>query len=139
MDTPTISPRHAAAVTKLVRTLLAQVGDQAIVSPRQPIQITPASLAVPDIAVLVPGDYIHRYPTAADTLIAVAIAPTPEQVAWYAASSVPELWAVDIDARYIAQHTVPNSAHGRYQLVSRSTYLISLALGISIDTRDILP
>ncbi len=120
-----IGPLHAAIVRRLVKRLIALVGDQALVSPQNPIQLNDYSELQPDIAVLRPRDdnYAHAHPVATDVLLIVEVSDTTTPYDWveklprYAAAGIPETWIVNVEQRVVDQHT--HLAHDQYARIQK--------------------
>lgn len=99
-----IGARHAACVNRLNRLLVEALGDRAVVSPQNPVQVGHWSEPQPDIAVLRPRPdfYAERLGEPADVLLLVEVADTSGaydrsvKVPLYLAAGVPEVWVVDV-------------------------------------------
>ena len=110
-----IGPLHAAIVRRLVKRLIELVGDQAIVSPPNPIQLNDHSEPQPDVAILRLRDdnYQRAHPVAADVLLIIEVSDTTaqydriEKLPRYAAAGIPETWIVDVEQRVVEQYTHP--------------------------------
>ena len=123
-----IGPFHAAIINLLVMTLTRQLGDRAIVSSQNPIQLTNVSEPQPDIAILQPREdfYAAAYPRPDDVLLVIEVSDSSlaydqmEKLPRYAAAGIPEVWIIDVARQTIEQHTQPRN--GRYhhiQVVER--------------------
>ena len=110
-----IGPLHAAIVRRLVKRLIELVGDQAIVSPPNPIQLNDYSEPQPDVAVLRLRDdnYQRAHPVAGDVLLIIEVSDTTaqydriEKLPRYAAAGIPETWIVDVEQCVVEQYTHP--------------------------------
>src|SRR5215216_6351059 len=73
-----IGPPHAAIVNRLNRLMSRQLGELAIVSVQNPIQLSDYTEPQPDLAVLHPRDdfYAHAHPRVDDILLVVEVADT---------------------------------------------------------------
>jgi Uma2 family endonuclease len=120
-----IGPLHAAVVSKIVKYLTAQLGDQAIVSPQNPVRLNDYSEPQPDLAVLRYRNdfYAHAHPVGDDILLLIEVSDSTiaydreEKIPRYASAHIPETWIIDLAQQMIEQYTVP--AHGQYTRVAR--------------------
>jgi len=109
------TPAHATAVTRLVRWLdpTANAGRFEVRVQLPLVVADPTSLPEPDIAVVEPGDYTQRHPSAALLVIEVAVSSlatdTRIKPALYAAAGVPELWVLDIPGRRLLAWSDPGA------------------------------
>jgi Uma2 family endonuclease len=110
-----IGPLHAAIVRRLVKRLIELVGDQAIVSPPNPIQLNDYSEPQPDVAILRLRDdnYQRAHPVAGDVLLIIEVSDTTaqydriEKLPRYAAAGIPETRIVDVEQCIVEQYTHP--------------------------------
>ncbi|WP_448542617.1 Uma2 family endonuclease [Roseiflexus sp.] len=110
-----IGPLHAAIVRRLVKRLIELVGDQAIVSPPNPIQLNDYSEPQPDVAILRLRDdnYQRAHPVVGDVLLIIEVSDTTaqydriEKLPRYAAAGIPETWIVDVEQCVVEQYTHP--------------------------------
>jgi Uma2 family endonuclease len=101
-----IGDPHAACVNRLNRFLGARVGERAIVSVQNPVQLDEHSEPQPDVALLVPRDdfYASATPRPEDTLLAIEVGDSSVRfdrevkAPLYAKAGVRELWLVDLPA-----------------------------------------
>lgn len=140
-----IGSLHAAIVRRLVKRLIALVGDQALVSPQNPIRLNDYSEPQPDVAVLRPRDdnYAHAHPVAGDVLLIIEVSDTTaqydrvEKLPRYAATGIPETWIVDVEQRVVEQHT--HLAHDQYARIQKYfpgdviTSPVVPAIALSVD------
>jgi Uma2 family endonuclease len=120
-----VSPRHAAGVRRATRLFERRVGDSAIVSVQNPIQLNDYSEPQPDVALLKPRDdsYVESHPTPDDVLLAVEIAESSVardrmiKMPAYASAMISELWIVDLQAGFIEVYSQP--ANGSYQSIRK--------------------
>lgn len=118
-----IGPFHTALVNLLVVLFTRQIGDRAIVSVQNPIQLDAYSEPQPDIAIVQPRDdfYASAHPCPADVLGVVEVADSSltydraEKLPCYAQAGIPEVWIVNIGNQTLEQYTLPH--HGLYQQV----------------------
>jgi Uma2 family endonuclease len=115
-----IDPFHAAIVNLLVMLLTRQLGDRAIVSVQNPIQLNDYSEPQPDVAILHPRQdfYAAAHPRPDDVLVAIEVADSSleydrtEKLPRYAQAGIAEVWIVDIGNQTVEQYTQPRN--GRY-------------------------
>lgn len=101
-----IGDPHAACVNRINRLLGARVGERAIVSVQNPIQLDSHSEPQPDVALLRPRDdfYASATPGPEDTLLAIEVGDSSARfdrevkAPLYAKARVRELWLVDLGA-----------------------------------------
>jgi Uma2 family endonuclease len=114
-----ISPSHAALVRRLNATLGKRLGDTAIVSVQDPVQLNDYSEPQPDLAVLRPdaGFYAEHHPVPEDILLVIEVAGSSvdydrdEKIPRYAQAGIREAWLIDIAQGTVEQCTHP-LAHG---------------------------
>ena len=112
-----IGRRHANCVNNLTRLLITRLGDRAIVSPQNSIQISVRSEPQPDLTVLRRRavSYKDEDATASDVLLLVEVADTSIAYArsvklrLYAAAGIPEIWIVDAAGEGIEIYRSPES------------------------------
>ena len=117
-----IGSLHAAIVNRLTRLLSIQIGDTAIVSIQNPVQLNDYSEPQPDVAILQPRDdfYAGAHPVADDVLLAIEVADTSvdydraEKLPRYAAAQIAEAWLIDVASETIEQYWQPRN--GKYLL-----------------------
>lgn len=143
-----IGPHHAAIVTKIVKFLMNQVNDEAIISPQNPVQLNDYTEPQPDIAVLYYRDdyYAQALPSADDILILIEVADTTlkydreEKIPRYAQAGIPEAWIVNLGEQLIEQYTLP--VKGQYTHIQKvlfgNTITSSTLPVISLNTSLIL-
>jgi Uma2 family endonuclease len=120
-----IGSRHAACVKFLSRFLNAAVGDKALISTQDPIQLDDYSEPQPDVALLRLRDdfYQHAHPTPADVLLIIEVADTTVEydrlvkVPLYAKAGIKEVWLVNLPGEQIEIYAEP--ASGAYQITKQ--------------------
>ncbi len=118
-----IGSLHAALVNLLMVLLTRQIGDHAIVSVQNPIQLNDYSEPQPDVSILQPREdfYAAGHPRPDDVLLVVEVADSSieydrtEKLPRYAQAGITEVWIVDVEQRAIEQYTDPRN--GRYHHV----------------------
>ncbi len=121
-----IGPLHAAIVKRLNALLNQALGDTAIVSVQDPIQLGDYSEPEPDLAVLRsrPDYYANSHPQPEDILLLVEVSDSSleydrdEKIPRYAMAHIPEVWIVDVHGEAIEQYSQPRT--GSY----RTMYLL---------------
>ena len=104
IDMAPIGSRHAAAVRQLTHILSRAVGDTAIVSVQNPIQLDPHTESQPDLALLQPREDFYKtaHPRAGDVLLVIEVADSSLRydreikIPLYARHGIPEVWLVDL-------------------------------------------
>ncbi len=132
-----IGPFHAAVVNILVVLLTHQLGDRAIVSVQNPIQLNDYSEPQPDIAILQPREdfYAAAHPRPDDVLIAIEIADKSleydrnEKLPRYAQAGITEVWIVDIGKQIVEQYTQPRTTrYHQLRLVEHGEHVTAHAI-----------
>jgi Uma2 family endonuclease len=118
IDTAPIGQDHAATVNKLTRALVMAVGDQAIVSVRNPPRLNRLNKLQPDCAVFRPrADFYATcgQPGPADTLLVIEVAGCSlrydhtVKLPLYARTGIAEVWIVDLRRRMVDVHRTPTA------------------------------
>jgi Uma2 family endonuclease len=120
-----IGSRHAACVKFLSRYLNRAIGDEALVSTQDPIQLDDYSEPQPDVALLRLRDdfYRHAHPTPDDVLLIIEVADTTldydrlVKVPLYARAGIREVWIVNLPAEQIEIYAEP--AGDAYQIIKQ--------------------
>ncbi len=110
-----IGTLHAAIVKRYAVQLFAQVGQTAIVSVQDPIQLSTMSEPQPDLALLRYQEdfYAHATPTAEDVLLIIEVSDTTlaydrmEKLPRYAQAGIPEVWITDVEGQAVERYTDP--------------------------------
>jgi Uma2 family endonuclease len=110
-----IGDRHAAAVNRGNRVFSRTVGDRALVSVQNPIDLPPYDEPQPDIALLRPrdDDYARGKPGAADIMLVIEVADTSvaydrqTKLRRYAAAGIHESWLLDLPGDALEVHREP--------------------------------
>lgn len=111
-----IGSRHAACVNFLNRFLNRAVGDIAIVSTQNPIQLDDFTEPQPDVALLRVRDDFYRnsHPKPSDVLLIVEVADTTidydrlVKLPLYAKAGIPEVWIINLPAERIEVYARPS-------------------------------
>jgi Uma2 family endonuclease len=142
-----IGPLHVALVNRLTAVLTRLIGEQAIVSVQNPIQLNDYTEPQPDLTLLAPRDDFYSTALAQpyDVLLVIEVADSSleydreEKLPRYAASGIAEVWIVDVSAQSIEQHSQPRG--GQYRTKRTYEYdeavtAVSLA-GITVQVSQI--
>jgi Uma2 family endonuclease len=105
-----IGTRHAACVNRLNHIFTLALGQRAIVSVQNPIQLSDLSEPEPDVAIVKsrPDFYANAHPKPEDVLLLVEVADTSVgidrtvKLPLYAEAGIVEVWLVDLVARRVA-------------------------------------
>lgn len=143
-----IGRRHAASVNRLVRLFSQVIGDRAIISPQNPVQLDNNSEPQPDIALLHPRSdfYEAGHPQPQDIFLLVEVADTTVEadreikIPLYAEPGIIEVWLVDINAQCVEVYRQPTPTG--YQSIQKlhrgQTLAIQAFLDINITIDQIL-
>ncbi|OKH15959.1 Uma2 family endonuclease [[Limnothrix rosea] IAM M-220] len=112
----TMSPvgfRHAFVTNYLTNFFPRNLGEQAIVSTQNPINLGNESEPRPDVVLLRPREdfYATQLPTAADILLLIEVADTSLtydreiKISLYAQHQVPEVWLINLSQKQLECHT----------------------------------
>ncbi len=125
-------PRHATALTYLLRAFITALGERAEVRAQDPITIPQAdSEPEPDLTLARPrkGSYADRHPLPEEVLLVVEIAESSLRedreitLPLYAAAGIPECWIVNLVENQVEVHREPVVlAGGRAAYRQRTLY-----------------
>jgi Uma2 family endonuclease len=148
----TMSPQntpHASTVYRLDSRLQQQIGNATCIRCQLPIVLNDWSEPEPDIAVCVPDpdDYSRAHPQPGQILLLIEVSDASfpydrgQKTIAYAASSIPELWIVNLPDRRIEVLTDPDPGSQSYRKQQHAFEgdVLSLPGGGSIAVADILP
>lgn len=122
-----IGSRHAACVNFLTGFLSRALGNAAIVSIQNPIQLNDLTEPQPDVALLRPRDDFYRnsHPQPRDVLLVIEVADTTVdydrsiKLPLYATAGIPEVWIINLPAEHIEIYAAPLA--DAYQFASQAT------------------
>lgn len=108
-------PMHIKLTNRLTKILVQQVGDDAIVSVQNTVQLNDWSEPQPDIAIVHPrvDSYDGELIQANDVYLLIEIADSSlhydreEKLPRYASAAIPEVWIIDVKQHMIEQYTQP--------------------------------
>ena len=123
IERSSIGPSHAACVKRLNHLLSFMVGQQAIVSIQDPVQIGDLSEPQPDLALLKyrADFYAGKHPKAADVLLVMEVADSSARydrevkIPLYAEAKIAQALLIDLQAGVVEVYARP--AKGRYTSV----------------------
>src|SRR5215211_7801891 len=126
---------HIAIVNRLNKLLMRQVGDDAILSIQNSIQLNDYSEPQPDIALLSPRDdyYDQALARPDDILLLIEVADTSfgydrdQKLPRYATSNIAEVWIIDVEQQVVEQYVQP--LQGQY------TQLTKILFGQAIQSK----
>jgi Uma2 family endonuclease len=115
---------HASGVDRLNYGFSPRLAGRALVRVQSPIRLSDNSEPEPDIAILRLHDdfYATAHPLPADVLLVVEVADTSlrfdrdTKIPLYAASRIPEVWLVDLEASQVTVYCDPHA--GGYRSVT---------------------
>jgi Uma2 family endonuclease len=142
-------PRHASAITRMMRTCILAIGDRACVRPQAPLIAGALSVPEPDVAVLsgTVGDYDRIHPTTALLVIEASDSSLPQdrltKSRIYAAAGIGEYWIVNLREGCLEVLRNPDPATRSYverRVLRRGEVVELLALpDVAIAVDDLLP
>ena len=110
-----VGSRHASCVNRISKVLNSQVGERAIVSGQNPIQLDDGNEPEPDIALVRWQDdyYESAHPRPEDVILLIEVADSTvgfdrrHKVPMYAMYGIPEVWLIDVNARGVEVYDEP--------------------------------
>jgi Uma2 family endonuclease len=143
IDMPPIGAPHAGRVKRLNRVLSLGLGEHAIVSTQDPIQLGDLSAPQPDLALLRPRDdfYAGAHPGPGDILLLIEVSDTSlsydreTKLPLYARFAIPEVWLVDVAAGHLEIHRDPDGGRYTTQFRVRDLARVEVATlpGLALD------
>jgi Uma2 family endonuclease len=132
-----LGPLHIAIVNRLNKLLMGQIGDDAIISIQNAVQLNDYSEPQPDVALLSPRDdfYAQALARPDDILLLIEVADTSlgydreQKLPRYAASNIGEVWIIDVDEQLIEQYVQP--------LQAQYTQLTKILFGSPIQSKTL--
>jgi len=116
---------HIAIVNRLNKLLMRLVGDDAILSIQNSVQLNDYSEPQPDVALLSPRDdyYDQALARPDDMLFLIEVADISldydreQKLPRYAASNIAEVWIIDVDQQIVEQYSHP--MQGQYTQLNK--------------------
>lgn len=110
-----INVAHASTVNRLVQLLAKKLGEKAIISVQNPLQLTDESLPQPDIAVLKPREdfYSKHHPGSDAVLLLIEVADASvlydrkTKNLLYAGASIADYWIINLQVGQIEVYREP--------------------------------
>ena len=143
-----IGRRHAAGVNRLVRLFTQLLGDRAIISPQNPVELDDNSAPQPDIALLHPRSdfYEAGHPQPQNIFLLVEVADSTVEtdrevkIPLYAEQGIVEVWLVDINAQCVEvyRHPTPTGYQDMQKFQRVQTLVIQAFPDINITIEQIL-
>jgi Uma2 family endonuclease len=141
--------RHTVATSKLIKSLLMLIGEQAIVRCQDPISLPNHSEPEPDIVIarLRSDDYVNSHPSPADIILVIEVADSTikfdrdTKAPLYAAAGISEYWIVNlIDNRLEIYRQPEGSIYASIEIITPPK-LIALPQfpDIVVHTGDFFP
>jgi Uma2 family endonuclease len=124
VETTPIGSRHAMCVIRLNRLLVPLIGEEALVSPQNPVRLGEHTEPQPDMAVIRARDYGGSLLHPEDVLLLIEVADTSlsydrgAKLPLYARAGIPEVLIVDLAGEVIERHTDPSE--DRYRSFERA-------------------
>lgn len=124
-------PRDFACISDLHRLVHEQVGDDLLISVRNPVTLSNETSFDPDIALIRRDFEWEKHPGGSDILLVIEVASASldyhreVKMPHYAASGIPEAWIFDLSTDCIERHTGPDQ--NRYGLVTQVKRGLELA------------
>ena len=110
--------RHTVATSRLLKSLLVLIGEQAIVRCQDPISLPNHSEPEPDMAIvrLRSDDYVNSHPSPADIILVIEVADSSikfhrdTKAPLYAAAGISEYWIVNIIDSHLEIYRQPEGS-----------------------------
>lgn len=120
IDKMTVGSRHSGVVKRLIRLLTVVLGEDAIVSVQDPVEIDDYNEPEPDVAVLKIREdfYSNSHPKSDDVLLLIEVSESTLRfdreikLTVYAVAGVAEVWLVNLIDDAVERYSAP--ANGRY-------------------------
>jgi Uma2 family endonuclease len=143
-----IGPGHSGHLKRLVHMFGPVLGERALLSVQDPIQIPPRGQPQPDLMMLRPRAdfYSTSHPTAADVLLLIEVADSSvdydlhTKAAIYAQAGIADYWVVDlVESRILVLRQPVDGEYRSVQTLGRGDVLQPLAFpDVLIPVSDIL-
>jgi len=141
-----VNARHLFTVNRLTAYMHRLLGDQAIISPQNPIRLDDWTEPEPDLALLNIEVDQTQVPTAADVLLAVEVSDSTLQAdrevkaPRYAAAGIAEFWIVNLEAQEIEVYLEPSGdGYRRKQTYDlNETIALQAFPDVAVEVRRIL-
>jgi Uma2 family endonuclease len=139
-----VGSKHSTCVKRLNRLFSRSVGDRAIISVQDPIQIPEQSEPEPDVALLYPPltTYETRHPLPDEVMLVIEVSDSSLlkdhtiKLPLYASAGMPEVWLIDLPQQQVEVYTKPqDDIYTLRRLVRKgeTITLVALDLAVSVD------
>lgn len=115
LEMAAIGRRHAGIVNRLTRLFSRRLGERAVVTVQNPIQLGEHSEPEPDLTLAHPREdfYSEGHPTPGEIFLLVEVTDTSHEydhykIAVYAHHGVPETWQVNVEKNTVTVHRDPS-------------------------------
>ena len=142
-----VGSKHSTCVKRLNRLFSRSVGDQAIVSVQDPIQIPDQSEPEPDVALLSPplATYESRHPLPEEVMLVIEVSDSSllkyqtVKLPLYASAGIPEVWLVDLVKQQVEVYTQPqDDIYALRRLVRKGEVIALVALDLEVTVDEVL-
>lgn len=142
-----IGSKHAVCVKRLNHYLSQIVGQRAIISVQDPIELASDSEPEPDIALITPpfDRYVEAHPQVSDVFLIIEVAESSAQkdrevkLPLYAAAGIAEMWIVDLTEQVVEVYTEPKGSRYALRRLYQTGEQIEIGfLQASVAVSDIL-
>ncbi len=141
-----IKSRHSGHVNLIEQHLKKLLGDAAIVSVQNPVELNTHNEPLPDIAVLKPSPnfYIDHHPTPENVYLLIEVADSSlafdreVKMPLYASAQIPEAWIINLPEQRVEVYR--NPAKGKYKLTELffpDDTLPVPGFGVQLSVRDV--
>ncbi len=144
----TMSPqgtKHATALRRLARFLMAAVGSRAVVQVQSPLALSDESEPEPDLSIVPNGDYWEKHPSQASLAVEVADSSLNKdrkiKTDIYAQAQIPEYWIVNLaDETFEVYCGIGNGTYSEKRTYHRGDeFTLSVFPDVHITVSDFLP
>lgn len=117
-----IGSPHAACVNRLTRWFATRVGERALVSVQNPVELSELSEPEPDLTLLAPREsfYADRHPGPAEVLLLIEVSDVSYdldrrvKLPLYAEAGVREVWLIALERRAVEVYREPEGRDYRW-------------------------
>jgi len=146
-DMPPIGPPHAGKVKRLIQLFSRIIGDQTIVSERDPILLGNLSAPQPDLALLRRREdfYEQTHPGPEDVLVLIEVADSTLahdrdcKLPLYAHFAISEVWLIDVAGKELIMHRDPGNGKYKTRFRVRDLSRVGIAAlpGVELDLQSL--
>ncbi len=145
---PPIGSPHGGTVKRLIRLFTSRLGERAIVSAQDPVQLADHTEPEPDIALLHPRPdfYQSGHPTPADVYLLAEVGDSTiaydrrVKLLLYARAGISEVWVIDINAERVEVYRDPSAqGYADVRILGRGSVLSPAAFpDVVVGVDDVL-